>query len=61
LRELRKDNRFLAVEKAKRQDEVDIAYRQKMARVAGDMHEERAEEKQMEREKKREKKRAGKK
>ncbi|KAG8747065.1 nucleolar complex protein 14 [Ceratobasidium sp. 414] len=61
LRELRKDNRFLAAEKAKRQDEVDAGYRQKMARVIGDMHGERAEEKQMEREKKREKRRAGKK
>ncbi|KAG9092115.1 nucleolar complex protein 14 [Ceratobasidium sp. UAMH 11750] len=61
LRELRKDNRFLAAEKAKRQEEVDAAYRQKMARVVGEMHTERAEEKQMEREKKREKRRAGKK
>ncbi|KAG8692855.1 nucleolar complex protein 14, partial [Ceratobasidium sp. 395] len=61
LRELRKDNKFLAAERAKRQEEVDAAYRQKMARVVGDMHGERAEEKQMEREKKREKRRAGKK
>ncbi|KAG9118306.1 nucleolar complex protein 14, partial [Ceratobasidium sp. 392] len=61
LRELRKDNRFLAAERAKRQAEADAAYRQKMARVVGDMHSERAEEKQMEMEKKREKKRAGKK
>lgn len=61
LRELRKDNKFLAAERAKRQDEVDSAYRQRMARVVGEMHGERAEEKKMEREKKREKKRAGKK
>ncbi|KAG9081145.1 nucleolar complex protein 14 [Ceratobasidium sp. 370] len=61
LRELRKDNKFLAAERAKRQEEVDTAYRRRMARVIGDMHGERAEEKQMEREKKRDKRRAGKK
>ncbi|KDN48010.1 hypothetical protein RSAG8_03026, partial [Rhizoctonia solani AG-8 WAC10335] len=61
LRELRKDNKFLAAEKAKRQEEVDKGYKQRMARVVGEMHSERAEQKQMEREKKREKKRAGKK
>ncbi|CAE6463943.1 unnamed protein product [Rhizoctonia solani] len=61
LRELRKDNKFLAAERAKRQEEVDTAYKQRMARVAGEMHSERAEQKQMEREKKREKKRAGRK
>ncbi|KAH7344064.1 nucleolar protein 14 [Rhizoctonia solani] len=61
LRELRKDNKFLAAERAKRQEEVDKTYKQRMARVAGEMHSERAEQKQMEREKKREKKRAGRK
>ncbi|CEL59285.1 putative nucleolar complex protein 14 OS=Schizosaccharomyces pombe (strain 972 / ATCC 24843) GN=nop14 PE=1 SV=1 [Rhizoctonia solani AG-1 IB] len=61
LRELRKDNKFLAAERAKRQEEVDTAYKQRMARVVGEMHSERAEQKQMEREKKREKKRAGRK
>ncbi|QRV72379.1 nucleolar complex protein 14 [Ceratobasidium sp. AG-Ba] len=61
LRELRKDNRFLAAERAKRQEEVDSAYRQRMAKVLGEMHGERAEQKQMEREKQREKKRAGRK
>ncbi|KAF8681461.1 Nop14-like protein [Rhizoctonia solani] len=61
LRELRKDNKFLAAERAKRQEEVDAAYKQRMARVVGEMHSERAEQKQMEREKKREKKRAGRK
>ncbi|CAE6366691.1 unnamed protein product [Rhizoctonia solani] len=61
LRELRKDNKFLAAERAKRQMEVDTAYKQRMARVVGEMHSERAEQKQMEREKKREKKRAGRK
>ncbi|KAF8743074.1 Nop14-like protein, partial [Rhizoctonia solani] len=61
LRELRKDNKFLAAERTKRQEEVDAAYKQRMARVVGEMHSERAEQKQMEREKKREKKRAGRK
>ncbi|EUC56175.1 Nop14 family protein [Rhizoctonia solani AG-3 Rhs1AP] len=61
LRELRKDNKFLAAERAKRQEAVDTSYKQRMARVVGEMHSERAEQKQMEREKKREKKRAGKK
>ncbi|CAE6487581.1 unnamed protein product [Rhizoctonia solani] len=61
LRELRKDNKFLAAERAKRQEEVDKSYKQRMARVVGEMHSERAEQKQMEREKKREKKRAGRK
>ncbi|CAE6445815.1 unnamed protein product [Rhizoctonia solani] len=61
LRELRKDNKFLAAERAKRQEEVDKTYKQRMARVVGEMHSERAEQKQMEREKKREKKRAGRK
>ncbi|KAG8715845.1 nucleolar complex protein 14 [Ceratobasidium sp. 423] len=61
LRELRKDNKFLAAEKAKRQEGIDTAYRQRMAKVVGEMHTERAEQKQMEREKKREKKRAGRK
>ncbi|KAJ1308377.1 hypothetical protein OPQ81_004083 [Rhizoctonia solani] len=61
LRELRKDNKFLAAERAKRQEEVDKSYKQRMARVVGEMHSERAEQKQMEREKKREKRRAGRK
>jgi nucleolar protein 14 len=61
LRELRKDNKFLAAERARRQEEVDATYKRRMARVFGEMHSERAEQKQMEREKKRDKRRAGKK
>ncbi|KAB5593229.1 nucleolar complex protein 14 [Ceratobasidium theobromae] len=61
LRELRKDNKFLAAERARRREEADTAYKQRMARVVGEMHSERAEQKQMEREKKREKRRVGRK
>ena len=59
IRELRKDNRFLAGEKAKEQAEKDSSYNAKMRRVEGSLHSERAEEKAMEREKAREKRRAG--
>jgi nucleolar protein 14 len=59
MRELRKDNRFLADTKAKEQREKDEEYERKMRRVHGEINLERAEEKQMEREKKREKRRAG--
>ena len=49
IRELRKDNRFLAGEKAKEQAEKDRAYNAKMRRVEGEITTERAEEKEMQR------------
>ncbi|KDQ08229.1 hypothetical protein BOTBODRAFT_118835 [Botryobasidium botryosum FD-172 SS1] len=61
MRELRKDNRFLAAEQTKRQVEKDRAYKARMAKVEGALGAERHEEKQMEKEKMREKRRAGKK
>lgn len=59
IRELRKDNRFLAGEKAREQAEKDREYNAKMRRAEGSITVERAEEKAMEREKAREKRRAG--
>lgn len=59
IRELRKDNRFLAGEKAREQRAKDDEYNSKMRKVMGSLNVERAEEKEMEREKKREKRRAG--
>ncbi|OCF35452.1 nucleolar protein 14 [Kwoniella heveanensis BCC8398] len=59
IRELRKDNKFLAGERDREQAEKDRAYNSKMKRVEGDIHTERAEEKAMQREKNREKRRAG--
>ncbi|EIW69706.1 hypothetical protein TREMEDRAFT_20830, partial [Tremella mesenterica DSM 1558] len=61
IRELRKDNRFLAGEKSREQSEKDVAYASKMRKVEGSLQVERAEEKQMQREKMREKRRAGRK
>jgi nucleolar protein 14 len=49
IRELRKDNRFLAGEKAREQAEKDQAYNAKMRRVEGEITIERAEEKEMQR------------
>lgn len=49
IRELRKDNRFLAGEKAREQQIKDSAYTSKMRRVEGDINMERAEEKAMQR------------
>lgn len=49
IRELRKDNRFLAEERAKEQAQKDAAYNAKMRRVEGDINMERAEEKEMQR------------
>ena len=49
IRELRKDNRFLAGEKAKEQAEKDRVYGAKMRRAEGEITTERAEEKQMQR------------
>jgi nucleolar protein 14 len=59
IRELRKDNKFLAGEKAREQSATDAAYTAKMRRVEGAINMERAEEKAMEREKSRDKRRAG--
>ncbi|ORX39879.1 nucleolar protein 14 [Kockovaella imperatae] len=61
IRELRKDNRFLAGEKAREQAEKDRDYNARMRKVEGSITFERAEEKEMEREKAREKRRAGRK
>ena len=49
IRELRKDNRFLAGEKAREQQVKDSAYKTKMRRVEGEINMERAEEKAMQR------------
>lgn len=59
LRELRRDNRFLAEEQSKRQREIDEGYSKRMARVHGEIQSERAEEKAMLKEKAKLKKRAG--
>ncbi|WWD15917.1 hypothetical protein CI109_100341 [Kwoniella shandongensis] len=60
IRELRKDNKFLAGERAREQAEKDAKYNQKMKTVEGAIQGERAEEKAMQREKARDKRRAGK-
>lgn len=49
IRELRKDNKFLAGEKAREQEEKDKSYNVKMRKVEGEINMERAEEKAMER------------
>ncbi|WWC90039.1 uncharacterized protein L201_004969 [Kwoniella dendrophila CBS 6074] len=59
IRELRKDNKFLAGERAKEQAEKDKSYNSRMKKVEGSLNVERAEEKAMQREKQKEKKRAG--
>lgn len=59
IRELRKDNRFLAGEKAREQAAKDAEYNAKMRKAVGGLNDERAEEKLMEKEKKREKRRRG--
>nr|XP_019002599.1 nucleolar protein 14 [Kwoniella mangroviensis CBS 8507]OCF66060.1 nucleolar protein 14 [Kwoniella mangroviensis CBS 8507] len=59
IRELRKDNRFLAGEKAREQAEKDRDYNSRMKKVEGSINVERAEEKAMQREKQKEKRRAG--
>ncbi|GAA5966032.1 hypothetical protein JCM3765_006544 [Sporobolomyces pararoseus] len=53
VRELRKDNRFLAVEEAKRKKTDDAAYEKKITKIMGSLQDERAEEKAFEREKSR--------
>ncbi|GAA6008589.1 hypothetical protein JCM11491_003358 [Sporobolomyces phaffii] len=57
VRELRKDNRFLAVEEAKRKKTDDVAYEKKITKIMGSLQDERAEEKAFEREKTRGKRR----
>lgn len=63
IRELRKDNRFIAGERAKIQREKDDAYKTKINRITAGLEQERSEEKRFERtkerEKMRDKKRAG--
>lgn len=59
IRELRKDNKFLAGERAKEQAEKDAEYNSKMRKAHGSLNAERAEEKEMEREKRRQKRRTG--
>lgn len=49
IRELRKDNRFLAGEKAREQTVKDAEYNSKMRKAEGGLNSERAEEKAMER------------
>ena len=61
MRELRKDNKFLAAEQRKRQDEKDAAYKARMSKVEGALGSERHEQKLMEKEKMREKRRKEKK
>ncbi|GAA5894804.1 snoRNA-binding rRNA-processing protein NOP14 [Sporobolomyces salmoneus] len=57
VRELRKDNKFLAVEEAKRKKTDDAAYEKKITKIMGSLQDERAEEKAFEREKTRGKRR----
>jgi nucleolar protein 14 len=63
IRELRKDSRFLAGERAKMQAEKDSEYKSKIDKITAGLQEERHEEKRFERTKEREtmrdKKRAG--
>ncbi|BEJ18214.1 hypothetical protein CspHIS471_0704910 [Cutaneotrichosporon sp. HIS471] len=59
IRELRKDNRFLASEKSREQAAKDDEYNAKMRKAHGSLNAERAEEKEMEREKRRDKRRRG--
>lgn len=61
MRELRKDNKFLATEKAQVQAKKDREYSEKMARTVGTISSERAEQKKAERMKSIAKLRAGKK
>jgi nucleolar protein 14 len=55
VRELRKDARFIAGEKAKLQREKDEAYKSKINRITAGLEQERAEEKRFERTKEKEK------
>ncbi|TNY24163.1 nucleolar protein 14 [Rhodotorula diobovata] len=64
VRELRNDNRFLAVEEAKRKRADDVQYEKKISKIVSSLQDERAEEKAFERTKargqRRDKARAGK-
>ncbi|GAA5902471.1 hypothetical protein JCM8208_006897 [Rhodotorula glutinis] len=64
VRELRNDNRFLAVEEAKRKKADDVQYEKKISKIVSSLQDERAEEKAFERTKargqRRDKARAGK-
>ncbi|KWU45839.1 Nop14-like protein [Rhodotorula sp. JG-1b] len=59
VRELRNDNRFLAVEEAKRKQEENQQYEKKISKIVSSLQDERAEEKAFERTKRRDKARAG--
>jgi nucleolar protein 14 len=60
MRELRKDNRFLAGVQQDKQEAKDREYKARMARVFSGLESERAEQKKEEKDKRREKRRAGK-
>ncbi|EFP84663.2 uncharacterized protein PGTG_10822 [Puccinia graminis f. sp. tritici CRL 75-36-700-3] len=49
IRELRKDNRFLAAAQAKEKDLADAQYKTKIARITASLQEERSEEKKLDR------------
>jgi nucleolar protein 14 len=61
MRELRKDNRFLAAVVQERKEAEDKAYNERVKKVMGGLEGERAEQRREERAKTKEKKRAGKK
>ena len=59
MRELRKDNRFLAAVVQEKKEAQDRAYNERMKRAMGSLEGERAEQRREEKAKAREKKRAG--
>lgn len=61
MRELRKDNRFLAAVVQERKEAQDMAYNERVKKLMGGLEGERAEQRREERVKVKEKKRAGKK
>jgi nucleolar protein 14 len=61
MRELRKDNRFLAAVAQERREAQDKAHNERMKKVMGSLEGERAEQRREEKAKAKEKKRAGKK
>ncbi|KAG8767524.1 nucleolar complex protein 14 [Serendipita sp. 405] len=61
IRELRKDNRFLASVQQEKQDAKDREYKARMSKAFASLESERAEQKKEEKAKMREKRRAGKK
>ena len=61
MRELRKDNRFLAAVVQERKEAQDRAYNDRVKKLMGGLEGERAEQRKEERAKAKEKKRAGKK